>query len=92
TGQCPSEAYHLEGHNLKGADSGGLLSAQCPLQEKVGVPEALDLEDGSGPSWKFPPTWTGCVPQAAPPLMGSILVVAYPELHGQLRAHKQLQG
>ena len=61
------------------------------MPQTMGGPVAVEPEAGGGEAGGVFPTWQGQC-QTLNPLMERILVVAYPELAGQLKAQQQLQG
>ncbi|KAJ1149115.1 hypothetical protein NDU88_001933 [Pleurodeles waltl] len=87
----PPEEGTLACHRQRGADLGGQQPAEHPLQEEVGGPAALGAKDLRGPAGEFLPMGKGC-PLGTAPLMQRILVVAYPDLDGGLKAVQQSQG
>ncbi|KAJ1099840.1 hypothetical protein NDU88_004935 [Pleurodeles waltl] len=91
TGQHPSEEGTLAGHHQGGADPGGLQPAEHPLQEAVGGPAALGLEDLRGLAGEGLPTRKGCPSNPDPPNVphsGSGIT----DLDGRLKAAQQPQG
>ncbi|KAJ1196255.1 hypothetical protein NDU88_000126 [Pleurodeles waltl] len=90
-GQHSPEERYLACHHQGSPDPGGPPQTEHPLPEKMGRHSPLEQEDGGGSAGDGLPTWEGC-PSHHDTLMFQILVVAYPELDGRLRASQQPQG